>query len=293
MRSLLKKYGKYAGYALFTLLMIVYFLFLTFPYDAVKDRYLAQQTAGLPYHVSIRNIRATPLLWIRASGVDLARAGNSHASILKLGELRIRPSLFRLLTGTLAFRGKTSLYGGRVGGRVEKNGGALMLSLDWKNIELEQLPLKTLLSGAKLGGELNGEMDLTVRIQGSRIVPGKGMLKVRLAKGSAAKVQVKGFAVPDLKGITGEGNITLAQKRITVDSLDLKADLLSLGLQGKMNIARRLSGSPLNLKARIKLSGSLASQYQPMLAGFLRNRDKDGFYVFSIRGTLGSPRLSL
>ena len=29
MRALLKKYGKYIGYTLFTLLMIVYFLFLT------------------------------------------------------------------------------------------------------------------------------------------------------------------------------------------------------------------------------------------------------------------------
>ncbi len=293
MRSLLKKYGKYVGYGLFTLLMILYFSFLTFPYNALKDRYLAQQTARLPYQLAIESIRATPLLWIRASGVDVIQARQGHASVLKLSELKIRPSLFRLLTGRLAFRIKTSLYGGRIQGTAGKGNEAVALSLDWKDIALERLPLETLLPGAKLQGKLNGEMDLTMHIRGNRVVPGKGTLKVRLKKGSARGVQVKGIVLPDLKGITGDGEFTLAQKRVTVDSLALKADLLSVGMEGRMDIARRLTGSPLNLKARIKLSGSLASQYQPMLAGFLRKQDKDGFYVFSIRGTLGSPRFTL
>jgi len=78
-----------------------------------------------------------------------------------------------------------------------------------------------------------------------------------------------------------------------VDTLTLKADLLTFGLEGKMDIARSLIASKLKLKGKIKLSGTLASQYQPMLSGFLRKQDKDGFYIFSIRGTLGSPRLSL
>ena len=99
MSALLKKYGKYVGYGLFTLLTIVYFSFLTFPYDAVKDRYLAEQTRGLPFRVSIEKIRATPFLWVRASGVDVSRAKKDQASVLKLSEVRLRPSLLRLLTG--------------------------------------------------------------------------------------------------------------------------------------------------------------------------------------------------
>ena len=87
--------------------------------------------------------------------------------------------------------------------------------------------------------------------------------------------------------------ITLAQNRATVDTLTLKADLLTFGLEGKMDISRSLITSPLNLKGKIKLSGTLASQYQPMLAQFLRKQDKDGFYIFSIRGNLAAPRVSL
>ena len=83
MPALLKKYGKHIGYVLFTLLAIAYFSFLTFPYDALKDRYLTQQIQGVPYRVSIDEIRATPFLWIRASGVDVSPAKTGEAPVLK------------------------------------------------------------------------------------------------------------------------------------------------------------------------------------------------------------------
>jgi|GEM_PF-1653277 len=293
MRALLKKYGKYIGYVLFTLLAIVYFAFLTFPYDAVKDRYLAQQTQGMPYRVAIEKIRATPFLWIRASGIDVGPAKENEDPVLKLKEVRLRPSLFRLLVGKLAFRFKASLYGGKVQGRAGKGKETVDLAMNWKNIALAKLPLEAYLPGAQLAGKINGEMDLRMRIQGNRVVPGDGTLTARLTEGSARKLQVQGFALPDLQGLDGQGEITLAQNRATVDALTLKADLLTFGVEGKMDIARRLNASPLNLKGKVKLSGALASQYQPMLSGFLRKQDKDGFYIFSIRGTLGSPRLSL
>jgi type II secretion system protein N len=293
MRALFKKYGKYVGYGLFTLIAIAYFSFLTFPYDALKDRYLGEQTRGLPYQVSIQKIRATPFLWIRASGIDVSPVKKPGVSVLKLKEVRVRPSLFRLLLGKLSFRFKAATYGGKIRGRAGKAKETIDLSMNWRDIALAKLPLEAQLPGAQLEGKINGEMDLRMRIQGNRITPGDGTLTARLTKGSAQNLQVQGIALPGLQGINGQGKVTLTQSRATVDTLTLNADVLSFGLEGKMDIARRLNASPLNLKGRVKLSGTLASQYQPMLAGFLRKQDKDGFYVFSIRGTLGSPRLSL
>ena len=293
MRALLKKYGKYIGYVLFTLLMIVYFSFLTFPYDAVKDRYLAQQTQGMPYKVSIDKIRATPFLWIRATGVDVSQVKKDPVSVLKLSEVRLRPSIFRLLVGKLAFRFKASLYGGKVKGRAVKDEETVDLVLNWKNIALAKLPIEARLPGAQLKGKINGDMDLRMKIQRNRVTPGDGTIKVRLTEGSAQNLLVQGFALPDLQGLDGQGEITLAQNRATVDTLTLKADLFAFAAEGKMDLGNRLTDSKLNLKGKIKLSGALASQYQTILAGFLRKQDKDGFYIFAIRGTRGSPRLSL
>jgi type II secretion system protein N len=294
MRALLREYGKYAGYGLFTLLATLYFSFLTFPYDSVKDRYIPRWTQGVPYQVSIEKIRATPLLWIRATGIQVIPDKNQdQAPVLKLREARVRPSLLRLLTGRLAFRIKAALFGGKIQGRAGKGKETVEIALDWRNIELAQVPLQTRLPGVQLKGTLRGEMDLRLRNQGNRLVPGEGQLTATLAGGAVQNLQVSGFSLPGLDGITGQSELTLGQNRVTVDSVSLNADLLAFSLDGKVDLSRRIANSPLNLKGKIKLSGSLASQYQPMLAGLLRKQDKEGFYVFSIRGTLGNPRFSL
>jgi len=294
MRAQLRKYGKYAGYGLFTLLATLYFSFLTFPYDSVKDRYVPRWTKGLPYQVSIENVRATPLLWIRATGIQVIPDKNEdQASVLELREARIRPSLLRLLIGRPAFRIKAALFGGKIQGRVGKGKETVDIALAWRNIALEQVPVQARLPDAELKGTLRGKMDLRLRVQGSRLVPDEGTLEARLAGGAVHNLQVSGFPLPALEGITGQSELTLGQNRVTVESVSVNADLLDFSLDGKVDLSRQLTNSPLNLKGKIKLSGPLASQYQPMLAGLLRKQDKEGFYVFSIRGTLGNPRFSL
>ncbi len=290
MASLFKKYGKYLGYGLFTLVMMVYFSFLCFPYDQVKDRYLAQQTRGIPYKVTIDKVRATPFFWVRATGVGVTTAKKDKASVLKVREVRLRPSLLRMVLGKLSVKFKASVYGGKVHGRATKGGNNVDLNLHWKNIALAKLPVEAQLPGAKLAGELQGDMDLEMEIQqGRRLVPKGGDLTVNLTGASAKNLQVQGFALPALEGITGKGKITLGEKQASVDHFLLQADVLTFGLEGKVDLARRLARSRLDLKGKIKLSGDLASQYQPMLAGFLRKQDKDGFYTFSIKGLLNKP----
>jgi type II secretion system protein N len=212
---------------------------------------------------------------------------------LTLPEARVKPSLFHLVTGRLAFRIRAMLYGGKIKGRAGRGKDAVDLSLDWKNIALDQLPIQSKLPEAKLTGEINGAMDLRLRVQGNRLVPGEGTFTARLTEGSAKNVQVQGFPLPALEGLTGQGDLNLGQNRVTLESVSLNADVLAVSLEGKVDLSRRLASSPLNLKGRIKLSGSLASQYQSMLSGLLRKQDKEGFSVFSIRGTLNNPRFSL
>jgi type II secretion system protein N len=294
MRPPLGKIGKYAGYGLFTLLMILYFSVLTFPYDSIKDRYLARGTQGLPYRVSVDSLQATPLLWIRAEGIEiLPDKGEKPDPLLTLHEARLRPSLLRLLTGRLAFRIKAVLYGGKIQGRAGKGGETVDLSFDWKDIALERLPVQAQLPDAQLKGLLDGEMDLRLRVQGNSLLPTEGKLTARLTGGAVKNLQVRGFPLPALEAINGQAAVTVGQNRATLESLTVNADSLSFSLEGKTDLSGRLSSSPVNLKGKIKLSGPLASQYQNMLAGILRKQDKEGFYTFSIRGTLGNPRFSL
>lgn len=294
MRPTFQKSGKIAGYVLLTLLLTLYFSVLTFPYDALKDRYLLERIQGLPFRVSVDSLRATPLLWIRATGIHvLSSKKEEPASLLTLEEVRLRPSVLRLLTGRLAVRVKAFLYGGKIQGRAGRSKDTVDLAFNWKNIALDRLPLQAQLGGAEIKGAVSGEMDLLLRVQGNRLIPAEGMFKGRLAEGAVKNLQFRGFPLPALGDLTGQGELTLGENRLNVESLSLNADLVNFSLEGKVDLSRMLASSPLNLKGKVKLSGSLASQYQPMLAGLLRKQDKEGFYVFSIRGTLTSPRFSL
>ena len=69
MRAMLKTVGKYAGYVVLTLVLFFYFVFLTFPYPALKDRYLPQWNQRLPCRISVREIQPTPLLWLLSKHV--------------------------------------------------------------------------------------------------------------------------------------------------------------------------------------------------------------------------------
>ena len=84
MRAQFQRFGKYFGYGLFTLLATLYFGFLTFPYDGVKDRYLSARMQGLPFRISVDSIEATPFLWIRATGIQVIPYKQEEASGRKL-----------------------------------------------------------------------------------------------------------------------------------------------------------------------------------------------------------------
>jgi len=287
----LKTFGKVAGYGFLTLLLTLYFMFLTFPYETLKDRYLPKAEAKLPFTVSIREVEASPLLWIHLSGVNISPKGKAKNPLVHVTTLKVRPALLDLLLGRPALRIKADLYDGFISGKVGRRKGETSLAFSWEDLRPEKHPyVAEVAKGAKVKGSIEGELQLTVR--GANWHGGKGTFSLGLEQGSVQNAQVYGFTLPPLEGITGKGLVNLDQRKATLESLNLKSDQLSVTLDGNMNVSTRLASSRLNLKGKLKLSGQLESQYQPMIGSFLKNQDPQGFYTFSLRGTLGNPRFS-
>ena len=118
------------------------------------------------------------------------------------------------------------------------------------------------------------------------------VVSLALAGGSVKNLQVYGFTLPSLQGISGEGKVELDKRKATLETLSLQSEQLTASLDGTVDLSPRFTSSRLQLKGKVKLAGQLESQYQPMLEGFLRNKDPDGSYAFSLVGTLGKPRFS-
>jgi len=287
----IKTLGKYAGYGLLALLLFLYFSLLTFPYDLLKDRLLLQWADKLPCRIHIEEIRTTPFLWIQCTGIEIFQKKKMEGEQpLDLEKLKMRPSLLKLITGKPVLRLKGLIYNGQVKGTAGKNNKDMEIALDWKDIQMSDNPLLAKMEGSQMTGMLSGELLLNLKLD--HWITSEGTLTFQFDQGSFSGLQIRGFTLPDMQEVTGKGEIRMAKKKATVETLALTSDLLSSSLDGKIDLRSRFNSSRLNIKGKIKLTGELASQYEPMLASILRNKDEENFYAYTIKGSIKNPRFS-
>jgi type II secretion system protein N len=282
---------RYAAYGTLTLLLTLYFMFLTFPFTELKNRILPSLESGLPFSLRVDEIRSTPLLWLELTQLELVPMTGEKTPLLEIPELKIRPSLIDLLIGRSSLRIRADLLEGFFKGKVSRRKGNLALALSWEGIRPAKHPLLSRIQNTQMEGALSGELDMSM--EANNWMTAEGTLSLDLADGSVKNLQAYGFTLPDLAGIRGNGTVRVGKRKAEVTSLTLTADQLSVSLDGSIDLSPRFSSSRLTLKGRIKLAGQLETQYQSMLSNFLRNKDSEGYFLFSLRGTLGSPRFSI
>lgn len=281
---------RYAGYAVLTLVLTAYFMFLTFPFTEVKDRILPRLESALPYRIDVDAIRCTPLLWVELTQVQVFPRTGKRERLLDLPRLRVRPSLLDLLIGRQTFRFRTTLLDGSLHGKATRRQGNWDLGMSWDGVRPGKHPLLSRGESSQLDAALSGDLDL--QMQGAQWINSTGTLSLHLTDGSIQGLQVSGFTLPELQGIEGTGKLTLDKRKAVLESVSVSSSELAVSLDGNIDLATRVDSSRLNLRGKIKLSGKLATQYEPMLSGFLRKQDGDGFFSFTLRGTLGKPRFS-
>ncbi len=287
----IKTFGKYAGYGLLTLLLFLYFSIIFFPFNELKGQLLPQWADKLPCRIIIDEIQTTPFLWLKCTGIVIAQKEKSEKTQhLDFQELKMRPSWLKLMIGKPAVRINGLLYNGKLKGTAKKGKKDLDISLDWEDIQLDGNPLLSKMEASQLAGLLSGELLMNLNLD--RWITSEGTFTLQLDQGSLAGMQVHGFTLPDMQEISGKGEIRMAKQKVTIETLTLTTNLLTSAFDGKIDLNSRFTNSRLNLKGKVKLTGELASQYQPMLAGILRNKDKEDFHTFSLKGTINNPRFS-
>lgn len=281
---------KILGYGVGAVLLTLYFMFVTFPFEAVQETILAAvaKQVGLP--ITAGEIRATPLLWVRLSDVRLGPPKSQNRPLPKIDQARFRPSLPALAFGRFLLRIKADLCGGRLAGTLGQRKGERTIKLSWKGLRLESLAPLAGLKEADLAGSLSGSLNLA--IQGENWATGQGSLSARLTEGASRNLTLLGFPAPQLKDLEGSLEIRVQQKKAFLDRFRLESPSLQLSVEGTADLLPRLYSSRLDLKGKLKLGGDLAETYQPLVSGLLRNRDDQAFYIFSLKGTPGNPKFA-
>lgn len=229
-----RRWLRLAAYPIFYCFCLVLFARLTFPYDRVKNRILAEfqarQTGPNPKQLEIDDVSGHWLFGVEAEGVRLTTppppatpsddpdAPKPKARVLSIDALYGSVSVLRLIFGTTAVDFGLEIGDGSLEGNFVRSSDASELALDITDLsvaglgpleEIIQLPLEGVLAGhvefsmpeGKLE-ESEGKLDLTI----DTLQVGDGKAKIRDT-----------IALPKLR----VGTLTLAAEAVQ-GKLDLK-----------------------------------------------------------------------
>lgn len=259
--SLWKRIVGYASFMIFALLAM---FFVTFPYDALKDRTrIEADTAG--YFLRIGKM-GPGLFSVRASDVQISKKSNAEPppEAMKIDAVSIGPSLFP--PGVAV---KLNMLGGTVAVRASGI-STTRIKVDAEDLDLSKGNLKGF-SGVDFAGEIEAHADLSIpRVAGAPNTPAEpdlaqasGSISLETkglgVNGGTANITIPQFG-PDPTPVDlpkigiGEmiGRIKIDKGAATVDEFKSKSSDLELGITGTLKLAKRLEYSEPNMEIRVK-----------------------------------------
>jgi type II secretion system protein N len=249
------------------------FLIVLFPVDRIQGILESEVRQRTPFELHVT--RVSPFFFNQFILNDVVLSDRSGKVLFESQSIRTSISVFGLLHNLFSLDMKAKAYGGELLVKAQQGPSRQYLLLDANGLDIGSYSLLKE-AGLRLSGKLGGNIEMTGET-------GKGRLWL---KGLTSRdLIVKGFSVPDLdfEQCWLEGDIK--GDRLTIRKLDLDGKELKIQCQGDMVLRERGS---LNILVKLKPSERLARE-QAQLLSLLKKKDAEGFYQFSLGGTLDAP----
>jgi len=259
--------------------LILFFMFLLFPWDSLARRIAWEVSVASGGHVSISTLAPAwtargPVL--RARNVLIEHPATDR---VRLRELEIAPRrALTWLTGTPSLRIWTTSDLGIIDG-VLGLGPTPSFVGEVRQIELARLPLRLEASGIHLSGRLDGKADIALDPNGT--------LHGRMTFACSSLViesPLLPLAIPFSKA---EGVIEILENGATrIESLSVDGDLLQGNLTGEIGLVHRSQSPPIDLVVEMRIVDPGLRQLAPS-AGL--SVSPNGDLDLRIGGTLDAP----
>jgi len=261
------------SFALYFVIAFMTFLVVLFPFDRIKTKLESEVRSRTPLELNIARI--SPRFLNRFVLSDVVLSDRTGRVLFESPVVHAHVSLFGFLRGLLSMDFKAQAYTGELYVRTEQGGKRQFFAIDAQSLDLATYTLLKNL-GLKLSGRLGGAFETSGDT-------GKGRFLIKNL--ASRELKVKGFPVPDLdfEQCWIEGDVK--GDRFTIKKFELDGKELKVRVSGDLVMRER---GTLNLAVKLKLSERLARE-QAGLLSLLKNRDAEGFYLFSLGGTVAEP----
>ncbi|WP_437734158.1 type II secretion system protein GspN [Sorangium sp. So ce1335] len=289
MKERLLKIAKWAVYPLFYLFCLGLFGYLTFPYDRLKDRLIAEfdraqqkRGSGPAQRLEIDELDAYWFTGVEMKGVrlimppnepssrtaaaafasgDAAKEGGPKPSVIEIDEAHARVKILPLLIGRMRVSFWASVFGGEVEGvaPMGKSGGDMHVEVS--GVELAKVgPL-----GDVLGLPIAGTLDATLELDApeGKFNKANGALEVTAKEVSVGdgKTKIQGLiALPEAK--LGELVLSAEAKDgvLRITKMTANGSDLELDGDGKVNMREPWNNSTADLYVRFKFTDAYRSK---------------------------------
>jgi type II secretion system protein N len=260
-------------FILFGIFLFFLFLYISFPYETLKMRIIAELEARTPFQYEIEELRPHPPSGLTFKNVTIYAVVNSRrVEVLIVERLRITLSLLPLLWREIYLRLWGKMVEGTLDGDFSKREGRRELALSGRDMSLGRIPIKAMI--ALREGDISGQ---------------SGSAEFLISEATLTRVPLPGIAPVRMGRI--QGNMDLKLGRVIIKRLACSGGDFNGQVLGNILLASPLLKSRLNLRVTIKPAAKLDPKYRVFFSLLGRQGKIKESYAFPVRGTLDHPRL--
>lgn len=309
-----KAWTKWVGYPLFFNLAFTAGIYLTFPYDPLRDRIEAAARDGTGMEVEIEKVRLAGLTGLRLEGVELlperlAQAAATAAAMeatgaaeegqeaprpeppprIRLDEVTAKAEVLSLLRGRKAVRFAVEAFGGEARGRLELGDEERAFRARMRDLDLAASPLRAL-AGLDVAGRV-AEVRIDLRSAGKDFSKADGSIEIRgeglLVNGGTVQM----FDLPQIALGTLDARIVVDGGLATFERFQVEGPDVQAEIEGSVRLQPVLTASSLSGKLRVKPSDDWWNRNQMLktAADLALPANKDGWRNIGLFGPLSRP----
>lgn len=310
------------GYPVFFVLFFVTFLYVTFPYDRLKEVIIAQieaprvspsgRTTPSGMEVTIGSLGPTFFPGLKAKDVRvtyLPTTQGGRPTFMRFEEAVVHVSLFSLLFRRANVSFDLEGMGGEVSGEVSYSfatdpaPGLRSLEVEIENVNAGEAGPLVQAVGLPLGGTLNGKIELTVPEGQVNQAEGKVELTcARLTVGDGrAQYQIPhfgGVTIAEIRAGDLSFNVNVRRGVATLERVGAQSNEFALQMDGRVDLRPNLADSAMNIGVRFRLTDVYRNKNEQagriltvmdMVPDLQRARRPDGMLGFRCTGTFARP----
>jgi type II secretion system protein N len=262
-----------AGYILAGIVMLLVFLYLRFPGDALRSYMEAVAAARYPQaSLSIDAIRPSIPPGLAFSGITVAFRDRPDAN-LHADRLSVRPGWLSLLGGRLTFLTAAEGYGGEMEGRVDFSRlfslqGPFSAAVNLRDIRMDKCVWLKEALARQITGALKGS--ITFSGTAEALKNGTGNVDFTLTNGTFP-LQESFLGMEKIDFSRAEGKASFRSGALKVTQLTLSGDKIRCSLKGNILLADDLQASQLDLNGTIELPAQGNKRMTLTISGTIGN----------------------